>query len=278
MCGIAGYVGFDDKRLLRAMCASITHRGPDEDGFHTEPGVGLCIRRLSIIDLVTGRQPISNETGDIWVVFNGEIYNYTELTEDLKRRGHVFRTTTDTETIVHLYEDHGLDFVKHLRGMFGIAIWDSRRKRLVLARDRIGEKPLYYAWDGERLLFGSEAKAILQHPAERQVDATAVCQFLACGYVPGPTTFYRHVRKLPPGHLLVHEHGKVETRPYWRLKPQRQTMTFDAAAERLGDELSDVVLRCLKSDVEVGSPCGSSKCHSTRGNSSMLARPEMVIS
>ncbi|MCH8806381.1 MAG: asparagine synthase (glutamine-hydrolyzing), partial [Planctomycetes bacterium] len=252
MCGIAGYIGFDDEPLLRAMCRSITHRGPDEDGFHTEPGIGLCVRRLSIIDLVTGHQPISNETSDIWVVFNGEIYNYTELTEELKRRGHIFRTTTDTETIVHLYEEHGLDFVQHLRGMFGIAIWDSCKKRLVLARDRIGEKPLYYSWDDKCLLFGSEAKAILQHTAERQVDATAVCQFLACGYVPSPTSFYRHIRKLPPGHLLVHENGHVETRSYWRLETQRSALTFDAAAERLEDELTNIVQGCLKSDVEVG--------------------------
>ena len=145
MCGIVGYAGFDDHGLLRRMCTSLTHRGPDEDGFYNAPGVGLAMRRLSVIDLQTGRQPITNEDQTVWVVFNGEIYNYQELTAQLQAKGHTFATRSDTETIVHLYEEHGLDFVQHLRGMFAIALWDTVRRRLVLVRDRIGEKPLFYS-------------------------------------------------------------------------------------------------------------------------------------
>ena len=162
MCGIAGFVGIDDRRLIEAMARSLSHRGPDAEGFYLAPGVGLASRRLSVIDLETGNQPIANENQTVWVVYNGEIYNCDELRERLIKRGHQFSTTTDTECIVHLYEDHGLDFVDHLRGMFGIALWDIVRQRLVLVRDRIGEKPLYYKVDEGRLLFGSECKAILQ--------------------------------------------------------------------------------------------------------------------
>src|SRR3954451_2507287 len=153
MCGIAGYAGFDDHALLRAMGDSLVHRGPDSGGYHTDTGVGLASRRLAVIDLETGNQPIANETRDVWVVFNGEIYNCDALRTTLQQRGHRLSTTTDTECLVHLYEDHGLDFVQHLRGMFGIALWDATRRRLVLVRDRLGEKPLYYSVAANRLLF-----------------------------------------------------------------------------------------------------------------------------
>src|SRR5439155_5105148 len=188
--GMAGYIGLDDPTLLRAMSASLTHRGPDADGYFTAPGIGLASRRLSVVDLETGNQPIANETRDVWVVFNGEIYNCDALRDDLLRRGHRFSTTSDTECIVHLYEDHGLDFVQHLRGMFAIALWDVTRRRLVLVRDRIGEKPLYYAERDGHLLFGSECKAILQAVRGRAVDRQSVCDYLALGYVAGPRTFY----------------------------------------------------------------------------------------
>ena len=253
MCGIAGYVGLNDSQLLHAMGASLAHRGPDDAGFYTAPGIGLAHRRLSVIDLKSGHQPMANEDQTVWTVFNGEIYNYEEIRARLAARGHRFATTSDTEVIVHLYEDDGLDFVQQLRGMFALAIWDARKRRLVLARDRIGEKPLYYAVDGERLLFGSEAKAILQRPTRRTVNSQAVCDFLAMGYVPAPRTFYEGIQKLSPGHLLVHENGQVRLTPYWRRGDRyRETIPFGRARQELAGRLSETVKLCLKSDVEVG--------------------------
>jgi len=253
MCGIAGFVGFDDDPLLRAMCASLSHRGPDDSGLFTAPGVGLVHRRLSVIDLTTGRQPMSNEDGTVWVVFNGEIYNYQDLARDLKQRGHRFSSTSDTETIVHLYEEYGLGLVDHMRGMFAFGLWDARRKRLVLVRDRIGEKPLYYMEDGAAILFGSEPKAILQKKFTRQVDAQAVCEFLVANYVPPPRSFYQGVCKLPAGHMLVHENGRARLTAYWQRGSRgASSLSFNEAAERLASLLSDTVKLCLKSDVEVG--------------------------
>ncbi len=242
--------------MLARMCESILHRGPDEDGFFVAPGVGLGMRRLSIIDLAGGRQPIFNEDGTVVVVFNGEIYNYEELTQGLKERGHVFKTNSDTETIVHLYEDHGLEFVDHLRGMFAIALWDTKARRLVLVRDRIGEKPLFYRHD-ERdgsLLFGSEIKAILQRGDDRQVDAQALCQFMASGYVPAPNTFYRGIRKLPAACMLIHEDGKIKVSRYWsRVAGGQREISYKSACSELTELLVESVRLCLKSDVEVGS-------------------------
>lgn len=255
MCGIAGFVGKGDRHLLEGMCRSISHRGPDEDGFFIEPGIGLGMRRLSIIDLAGGRQPICNEDGSVVVVFNGEIYNYEELTSLLKDRGHVFSTRSDTETIVHLYEDHGLEFVDYLRGMFAIALWDTRLRRLVLVRDRIGEKPLFYQYDeaAGSLLFGSEIKAILQRGDSRHVDAQSLCQFMAAGYVPAPNTFFRGIQKVPPSCMIVHENGRVEVRRYWsRERGSRRVISFKNACSELADLLVDSVRLCLKSDVEVG--------------------------
>ncbi len=253
MCGIAGYAGFDDASLLRTMCSRLLHRGPDEDGHHTEAGVGLAMRRLSIIDLKTGTQPIANETRDVWVVFNGEIYNYQELRAQLATQGHRLATSSDTETIVHLYEEHGLDFVQYLRGMFGIALWDAKRRRLVLARDRVGEKPLFYAWDGRRLLFGSEIKAILPGLGSRRVNPRAVREFLAAGYVSGADSFYAEIARLPPGHLLIWEDGRIRVQRYWRHDPAALLeIGYDEAKQRLEAELTDAIRLCLKSDVEVG--------------------------
>jgi asparagine synthase (glutamine-hydrolysing) len=235
------------------MVKTLIHRGPDEDGFYAAPGVGLGMQRLSIIDLHTGSQPITNETGDVWVVLNGEIYNYQALRARLRARGHRLATTSDTETIVHLYEDHGLDFPDHLRGMFAIALWDTRRRRLVLVRDRIGEKPLFYAADRGRLLFGSEIKAILRARAGRAVDVQAVCDYLAAGYVAGSRTFHRGIAKLPPGHMLVCENGRVDVRRYWRVEPAaRPTLSVEVAEHELAERLGEAVQLCLKSDVEVG--------------------------
>ncbi|MCC7462935.1 MAG: asparagine synthase (glutamine-hydrolyzing) [Gammaproteobacteria bacterium] len=253
MCGIAGYAGFDDAALLRTMCSRLLHRGPDEDGHYTDSGIGLAMRRLSIIDLKTGTQPIANETRDVWVVFNGEIYNYQDLRARLAAQGHVLATSSDTETIVHLYEEHGLDFVQHLRGMFGIALWDAQRRRLVLVRDRVGEKPLFYSWDGRRLLFGSEIKAILPGLGTRSVNPRALREFLAAGYVAGADSFYAEIARLPPGHLLVWEQGQVRVQRYWRHDPAATlSIGYQEARQRLESELTDTIRLCLKSDVEVG--------------------------
>ncbi|HUU17720.1 MAG TPA: asparagine synthase (glutamine-hydrolyzing) [Sedimentisphaerales bacterium] len=253
MCGIAGYVGLDDPELLREMCASLTHRGPDDAGFFTSSGVGIAMRRLSVIDLKTGHQPITNEDHSIQVVSNGEIYNYQELTTQLKLQGHKFTTSSDTETIVHLYEQYELDFVKHLRGMFAIALWDTKRRRLVLARDRIGEKPLFYQNSNGEFLFGSEIKAILQRGQKRSVNAQAVCEFFALGYLSAPRTFYQGIHKLAPAHILVYENNNVDIRRYWsRSCPGSSTLPFKKAAAELSDLMDDTIKLCLKSDVEVG--------------------------
>lgn len=253
MCGIAGYVGFDDPELLARMCRRLVHRGPDEEGFYRHPQAGLAMRRLAVIDLAGGRQPIANETGDVWVVFNGEIYNYEALREQLLASGHRFATRSDTEVIVHLYEEHGLDFVDHLRGMFAIALWDALRERLVLVRDRLGEKPLFYARLGRRLTFGSEIKAILPALPTRSVDRAAVSEFLAAGYVSGTRSFFEGIARLPPAHRLIWEDGRVQLQRYWRLPTQpKQTIRFEEAVERLDARLRETVRLCLKSDVEVG--------------------------
>ena len=252
MCGITGFVGVNDMALLRRMCRSLTHRGPDDEGYFLDSGIGLAMRRLSIIDIKTGHQPISNEDGSIQVVLNGEIYNYQELTTQLKNQGHHFVTSSDTETIVHLYEQYDLDFVKHLRGMFGIAIWDSKRNRLVLARDRIGEKPLFYQEENGELYFGSEIKAILQRTANRAIRPQSICNYLAMGYVPSPDTFYSNIQKLPPGFLLVYENKTARTIQYWERGLNKRDLSFRQAKQELSERLSETVKLCLKSDVEVG--------------------------
>jgi len=253
MCGITGYAGVNAPDLLRRMCGVLVHRGPDEDGFHTGDGIGLAMRRLAVIDLETGAQPISNEMRDVWVIFNGEIYNFEELRKTLIASGHKFATRSDTETIVHLYEDYGLDFVGHLQGMFAIALWDERRGRLVLARDRIGEKPLYYTFDERKLFFGSEIKAILQAGPRRVVDAQSVCDFLAAGYVAGERTFFKGISKIPPGHIGIYEKGGFTVQPYWRLEIRHGgEAAYRDAAGTLSRMLEETVRLCLKSDVEVG--------------------------
>jgi asparagine synthase (glutamine-hydrolysing) len=252
MCGIAGYVGFDDERLLRKMCSHLKHRGPDAEGIFTAPGIGLAHRRLSIIDLINGRQPMTNEDGSLQLVFNGEIYNYEKLTTELKAKGHIFKTASDTETILHAYEEYGLDCVKHLRGMFAFALWDAKKKKLVIARDRVGEKPVFYAVIGDKLAFGSEIKAVLPCLPTRSVNPRAVCEFLAAGYVPAPRTFFAEVQKLPPGGMLVHENGQVTVSQYWNREKDTCQLSFEEASEELVRLLRESATLCLKSDVEVG--------------------------
>src|SRR5580700_5331918 len=204
MCGIAGVIHFArdaqvDTGILRRMCAVMAHRGPDDDGFYFNGRVGLGMRRLSIVDLTTGHQPISNEHGTVWIVFNGEIYNHAALREQLIARGHSFRTNSDTEAIVHLYEEYGHDCVQHLQGMFAFAIWDERERRLFVARDRLGIKPLYYRLSAESFLFGSEITVVLAHPEVRPAfHREALPEYLAFGYLSGSETFYDGIRKLMP--------------------------------------------------------------------------------
>jgi asparagine synthase (glutamine-hydrolysing) len=224
MCGICGiFFANRDWRVqgdvLARMNHSIVHRGPDDEGFFVEENVGLAMRRLSIIDVKTGHQPISNENRDIWIVFNGEIYNHADLRADLEKRGHQYRTRSDTETIVHLYEEYGSDCVNHLRGMFAFVIWDRRRRVLFAARDRLGIKPFYYRWDGKSFLFASEIKAILAYPGiEAEFDRRHLAEYLTFGYITGPETMYAGIRKLMPGHTLeLSERREPKITRYWDL-------------------------------------------------------------
>src|SRR5918996_3745521 len=210
MCGIAGYVGDAPPELLAAMVRALKHRGPDDEGTCVEPGVGLGMTRLAIIDPVTGRQPMATAEAAAWIVFNGEIYNFRDLRTDLEARGHRFRTRSDTEVILAAWQAHGEACVEHLRGMFAFALWDRRRRRLLLARDRLGKKPLYYWHRDGALLFASEPKALLCHPAiARTPDWEALRHYLAFGYTPGARSIFAEIAKLPPGHTAVLEEGRL---------------------------------------------------------------------
>ena len=216
MCGIVGIAGLEHPRLIRRMADAVAHRGPDGDGYFVGDGISLGMRRLSIIDPTGSNQPIWSEDRRVLTVFNGEIYNYRTLRPLLEKHGHSFRTAGDTETVVHLYEEYGDAGVHLLRGMFAYALWDSSRRRLVLARDRLGIKPLYYAQCGGRLVFASEIKALLAVPeVSRELDLDALQRYLTLSYVPGPATMVKAIRKLPPGHLLTWQDGQVTLRRYW---------------------------------------------------------------
>ncbi|MBI4346359.1 MAG: asparagine synthase (glutamine-hydrolyzing) [Elusimicrobia bacterium] len=255
MCGIAGIVGPSaDAARMRRMRDMLVHRGPDSEGEIVLEGAALGIRRLKIIDLVTGDQPQSNEDGTIWTVFNGEIYNFLELRAELVARGHHFRTASDTEVIVHLYEDLGDDFVARLDGMFALAVWDSRRRILVLARDRLGKKPLLYRVDGDRLAFASEHRSLLHASDERPaLDREALVTYLRLGYVPAPHDIFRAVRKVRPGHVLTWHDGLAQERPYWRL-PEPGTLEIPRAeaVEEIRRLLRSAVAKRLMSDVPLG--------------------------
>ncbi|MGC1650866.1 MAG: asparagine synthase (glutamine-hydrolyzing), partial [Candidatus Sulfotelmatobacter sp.] len=224
MCGICGIFFSDrdwrvDATVLAGMNRRIVHRGPDDEGFFVEENVGLAMRRLSIIDVKTGHQPLANENHDVWIVYNGEIYNHAEMRPDLEARGHRYRTRSDTETIVHLYEEYGRDCVKHLRGMFAFVIWDRRKRMLFAARDRLGIKPFYYRWDGKAFLFGSEIKTILAYPGiDAEFNRCTLAEYLAFGYITGPETMFAGIRKLMPGHTLeLAEAGEPGIERYWDL-------------------------------------------------------------
>ncbi len=259
MCGFAGILDFsgapvpERSAILEGMTRTLLHRGPDDEGYYVDDLVGLGHRRLSIIDVEAGRQPMRNEDGGVWVVCNGEIYNHADLRDVLVKKGHTFRTRADTETIVHAYEEWGADCLERLRGMFAFMLWDRRRRRLFLARDRIGKKPLYYAHVGETLVAGSEIKALLAFPGlDRTLDVEALSDYLSLSYVPREKTIFRHVRKLLPGHYLVADRSGVRVDSYWDIRFAPAPETDDAAVERLAALLRESVALRLGSDVPLG--------------------------
>ena len=220
MCGIAGFVHLDrpaQPSLVQAMCDEIRHRGPDDEGVHVDRGCGIGMRRLSIIDLSTGHQPLCNEDGSVWIVFNGEIYNYQELRAGLMAQGHQFQTASDTETLVHLYEQEGVAGLKRLRGMFAFAIWDAGRGRLLLARDRFGKKPLYYAVLPTGIYFGSEISCLRQAGVPLDTDPEALRLYFQFNYIPDPLTAYRAIRRIPAGGWLTYQRGAVQQGRYWEM-------------------------------------------------------------
>jgi asparagine synthase (glutamine-hydrolysing) len=246
------------RTIIGRMCEVIAHRGPDDEGWYVARQVALGMRRLSIIDLASGHQPMTNEDGTIHIVFNGEIYNYRELRAELLARGHTFQTGSDTEVIVHLYEEEGERCVERLRGMFGFAIWDERNRALLLARDRVGKKPLHYALADGTLVFGSEIKSLLQHPSiQRDVCLESIADFLTFGYVPEPATAFRGIHRLPPGHTLIFRDGRVRTRRYWDFSYDNGTTHETAPDERacieqLRERLAEAVRVRLVSEVPLG--------------------------
>ena len=285
MCGITGWVNLDKTRssrdhteaILHSMCERIVHRGPDSEGIWMDDTVALGMRRLSIIDLHTGDQPVFSEDKSIVVMVNGELYNYREVRAMLEKRGHKFVTQTDTEIVPHLYQEYGDDFVDHINGMFAISLWDTRRKRLVIARDRFGEKPLYYGVFEGKLIYASEPKALLAHPAVKpELNLDALRQYLSFDYVPAPQSIYKGISKLPAAHIMTVENGEVKTRRYWNLTWQKSaegrasaraisevnhsgtlptghvSASLAEAASELRDLLSDAVRMRLVSDVPLG--------------------------
>ena len=284
MCGIAGFYLREKNAsvsALRAMCDQIRHRGPDDEGYHMDGGCAIGMRRLSIIDLSTGHQPMANEDESVWVVFNGEIYNYRDLRHDLVTRGHRFATNSDTETLVHLYEDEGAEGVRRLRGMFAYAIWDARRRRLFLARDRFGKKPLYYAVLPEGLYFGSELKCLHTVGVPSEIDAEALRLFFHFTYIPEPLTCFRAVRKLPPGCWLTYDaDGAVRQGRYWQFPtPVAETpMDFSEAhvCARLREKFDESVRIRMMADVPLGAFLSGGIDSSSVVASMALASPEPV--
>jgi asparagine synthase (glutamine-hydrolysing) len=259
MCGICGICNFEshapaDLVSLKRAADAMAHRGPDDEGFYVDGELGLGNRRLSIIDLPGGHQPIANEDGTVWITFNGEIYNYRELRPVLESRGHQFRTSTDTETIIHLYEEHELDCLDHLRGMFAFGLWDSRKRRLMLARDRLGVKPLYYRREPGGIVFASELRALRELCAlPLEVDPQSVYDFFAFRYVPAPHTFYHGVKKLLPGHFLTADSRGVRVKEYWDIPADEDDqVSVDALAQEVVEHLRESIRLRLISDVPLG--------------------------
>jgi asparagine synthase (glutamine-hydrolysing) len=259
MCGICGVAWTDEhapleQAVLDRMTDVLAHRGPDDRGTWSDRGVALGFRRLAIIDLVAGNQPMSNEDGTVWIVFNGEIYNFQSLRNRLEGLKHTFRTLSDTEAIVHLYEDEGPACLERLRGMFALAIWDGRERRLLLARDRLGKKPLVYRHEPGRIAFGSELKSLLQLPGvPRELDPTSLDHYLALQYVPHPRTIFRGIQKLPPGHYLIWQDGRITIERYWQLDFNREhDLTEAEYSRRLRETLTEATRLRMIADVPLG--------------------------
>jgi asparagine synthase (glutamine-hydrolysing) len=258
MCGICGVYNFDQqpagKDLVQAMCSKLAHRGPDEQGLYVHNNVGLGHTRLSIIDLKSGQQPIHNEAKTIWLTVNGEIYNFRHLRNELEKQGHVFYTQTDSEVIVHLYEQYQEDAVKYLRGMFCFAIWDKTKKKLIIGRDRMGQKPLVYWHDQKKLVFASELQALLEAPwIKPEIDLDALNLYLSFLYVPAPKTMFKNVKKLLPGHYLVVQNDKVRVNKYWELNPKiNPKQSFREYKQGILDRFDEAVKMRLVSDVPLG--------------------------
>ncbi len=260
MCGIAGAFNYKKNspvplEIIKTMNNAIIHRGPDDEGYYIKDNIALAFRRLSIIDLNTGNQPIHNEDKTVWVVFNGEIYNYVELREELTNKGHSFYTKSDTEVIVHLYEEHGQDFPLYLNGMYGIALWDEKKKSLFLARDRPGIKPLYYAETEEGLVFASEIKSLLKSGVSSEPDHEAIIQYLSYGYVPSPLTGFKLIRKLNSGHMIICSDKTCVEKEFWDLTPidhSIEHLNENEITDLLIDELKMVLYRQTRSDVPIG--------------------------
>ena len=259
MCGICGIYNASSgepasQAVLERMTRSIAHRGPDDSGFYRDGALGLGFARLSIIDLSGGHQPMSNETGDVWLVFNGEIWNYRKLRGELQAKGHLFRTQSDSETIIHAYEEYGVNCVARLHGMFGFAIWDNARKRLLLARDRAGKKPLYYTRVDGDLIFASEIKALLHHPrVKREADTQAIADFLSVRYVPGPATLFAGIYKVQPGHWLLYENGSLRIERYWDFTfGETERRPINEYIEGIQTHIRRAVAERMMADVPVG--------------------------
>lgn len=262
MCGIAGWINLKQsdtkdhtEAVLHSMCETILHRGPNSEGLWLDDTVALGMRRLSIIDLHTGDQPVFSEDKTVIVMMNGELYNYREVRSDLEKKGHKFITKSDTEILPHLYEEYGEDLVDHLNGMYAFSLWDTRKKKLIIARDRFGEKPLYYGVFDGKLLYASEPKAILAHPSVKpELNLDALRHYLSYDYVPAPHSIYKGISKLPAAHVMTVENGEIKTRRYWNLTFAKNgnIPSFDRAASELRELLSDAVRMRLVADVPLG--------------------------
>lgn len=258
MCGICGFVSLDpvhedSQSIVRRMCKTLHHRGPDDEGYYHDKFANLAMRRLSIIDLESGQQPLTNESRTAWLVFNGEIYNYRQLRADLERRGHSFTTQSDSEVIIHAYEEFGVQCLNHFIGMFAFAVWDSAIQRLFLARDRLGIKPLYYWASTKSIAFGSELKAILAHPAvPREMDFSALDSFLSFEYIPAPYTIFKDIYKLPAGHWLLLDSDGLRIEQYWDVPALETPSTIEDCTEQLIELIDDAVRMRLVSDVPLG--------------------------
>lgn len=259
MCGICGKINHDinkpvENKIISKMMDSIVYRGPDDEGSLISRNIGLGFRRLSIIDLKTGHQPLSNENGTVWIVFNGEIYNFLELRDSLKKKGHVFQTKTDTECIVHLYEEYEQDCVKYLNGMFAFAIWDSRKNQVFVARDRLGEKPLFYYHDTDCFIFSSEVKSVLLNPeVKKEMNYEAMDSYLSLRFITAPHTMFRDIKKLPAGHYLILKNGELKVERYWKPSYVQKT---EKSRKQILDDLRELFFDSVKirlmSDVPIG--------------------------